>query len=1402
MPLLCGGMESKMKNVSTVKRMLALVLVLVLVIGIIQVAGLDMNNITVVPSQSDTSTTSPPAIEVTSPENDITSPPAIEIAPPEDDIISPPAIEVILPEDDVTSPPAITVSPPAIDITSGPSVTPLPLLGNLVATIFGQGTTTTFGSGSRLELGVRSSHTSGQVVTIFEQFNASTPDQGVIALRLEHGIGLWDAEGRATGAPGGNTLTWGFNVGAIESSVLQSQVTGVRWIQDPPIIQSTGNTYQPLSGTLIYTFAANTSGVTLQPMVRSDWAFSMSGRNPEAAGGMGRIHENAISVTTFTSIPGLTGSNLNTLSEDAVLDLLESTSPLSSSTLAEYALIDAPQLRIHTTAAGGYLSTYRFTPVVPQGGEWRRPMILATNFGGAVNEPVLIETAQFTMRYHIDMNVQGVRPTPGSLMTNSMISYVIVPDPAAPTTHVLMHVTFTQPVIGRLDAGAFEVWGVARVDSTPATHEAFPLFNNTNAITGNSIVTPVAGAGSPPAEGNRAGGAWQSIRAVQISQTDIIIAEATTNRLSVTNFPDANTARPAVVGDGVIIPLGRFGLRNEFADDLTNQAMRILFDCPSIGVTAAHLPAGSDGIINLHAWTNTGRMITDFSGSLTNITGDGDINNTGNIAVNFASVLDPGEYIIEIYYELAGVITPGRIWGWPLVSNPSPIWSPTFPFQYMGVVRDPDATRLPTRVIVGEFDPIIANLRADTRIRLNPPDTAPDDPQRIRDTAQFAPQLPADDITRFYYHINTSVGQFTGGLTLTGSPAFSPFSVTIERGRYFHRAPSAVTGHYVYLRVPYHQMQIDRNSISATWGSYTFSETNGNLSITHLPLTQAAPGYRVYRLALPDVTLGYWDEDWSAFPSLEVNFSIRALPHAGVATIPARDVIGIVPMNPELTVALPTSLRSSVGSSDNFTDHRIGSTTAIAGPSIGINFNISVPAELVVWLEGQVVDGGVPVGSFQNYNWTTGTYILNLIPVDGHAQLRINYRNNRPGPSSFIALVPIPEVNAIFPDINLSPQLDETDLQRDPFGFTVNLLNAVTTTHPDLTITYSTNFTTDKDCTSFVAWTGSTDPSTIRTVRIERTDLAPSEQGYVILDLGVPTGLGGDVNLSYLGQLNRYAVMFYATEFIGDGIEPRNMYRATEPVAFRMWHRVTFLYNYTGSSEPFHYIDVVHGGTITQPADPTRTNFNFLGWTTDAAGTTPFDFDTIITSTFNLYAQWEEYNIIIVEKYLTGDMADPNTIYTFHIYFYSYDEGAYTPLPAGTIFEITSTRIQNGNQITLDAYGRAIFTLQHSDTIVIEGVMVGTHVRIVEQLTVYELTYVYTVTIDLNGVAIGSNGNTGRIAVRYAPDMHFTNNNKSELPLPMGVNINNTGIVAIFVGLAAVMSTAIFAAVMRRKKLV
>ncbi|MDR2167332.1 MAG: S-layer homology domain-containing protein [Clostridiales bacterium] len=69
-------------------------------------------------------------------------------------------------------------------------------------------------------------------------------------------------------------------------------------------------------------------------------------------------------------------------------------------------------------------------------------------------------------------------------------------------------------------------------------------------------------------------------------------------------------------------------------------------------------------------------------------------------------------------------------------------------------------------------------------------------------------------------------------------------------------------------------------------------------------------------------------------------------------------------------------------------------------------------------------------------------------------------------------------------------------------------------------------------------------------------------------------------------------------------------------------HRVSFHLN-EGEGDPPPFQEVLHGGFATAPADPTRTNFNFVGWFTADDGGVEWNFATdAVTEEIFLIARW------------------------------------------------------------------------------------------------------------------------------------------------------------------------------------
>ncbi len=68
------------------------------------------------------------------------------------------------------------------------------------------------------------------------------------------------------------------------------------------------------------------------------------------------------------------------------------------------------------------------------------------------------------------------------------------------------------------------------------------------------------------------------------------------------------------------------------------------------------------------------------------------------------------------------------------------------------------------------------------------------------------------------------------------------------------------------------------------------------------------------------------------------------------------------------------------------------------------------------------------------------------------------------------------------------------------------------------------------------------------------------------------------------------------------------------------------LFDLNGKGEAYYEIqNVKHGEKAKKPAvDPEAEGYVFKTWCTDAEGTTPYNFETPVTESFNLYAKWED----------------------------------------------------------------------------------------------------------------------------------------------------------------------------------
>lgn len=72
---------------------------------------------------------------------------------------------------------------------------------------------------------------------------------------------------------------------------------------------------------------------------------------------------------------------------------------------------------------------------------------------------------------------------------------------------------------------------------------------------------------------------------------------------------------------------------------------------------------------------------------------------------------------------------------------------------------------------------------------------------------------------------------------------------------------------------------------------------------------------------------------------------------------------------------------------------------------------------------------------------------------------------------------------------------------------------------------------------------------------------------------------------------------------------------------------------------------VEEGKTATRPEDPTKTDFYFEGWYTDAALTAAYDFGTAVTADVTLYANWIDASGSVTATFYTDDTTVFKTAY-------------------------------------------------------------------------------------------------------------------------------------------------------------
>ncbi len=103
-----------------------------------------------------------------------------------------------------------------------------------------------------------------------------------------------------------------------------------------------------------------------------------------------------------------------------------------------------------------------------------------------------------------------------------------------------------------------------------------------------------------------------------------------------------------------------------------------------------------------------------------------------------------------------------------------------------------------------------------------------------------------------------------------------------------------------------------------------------------------------------------------------------------------------------------------------------------------------------------------------------------------------------------------------------------------------------------------------------------------------------------------------------------------------------------DTVIFAGWtkmHSIRFVVRNTSATNTPKAQEVVDGGKVTKPENPTANGYVFEGWFTDTAGTNAYDFNSLVTKDLILYDKWTSIKFTVVFNNMGyGPAQAPQTI--------------------------------------------------------------------------------------------------------------------------------------------------------------
>jgi len=347
-------------------------------------------------------------------------------------------------------------------------------------------------------------------------------------------------------------------------------------------------------------------------------------------------------------------------------------------------------------------------------------------------------------------------------------------------------------------------------------------------------------------------------------------------------------------------------------------------------------------------------------------------------------------------------------------------------------------------------------------------------------------------------------------------------------------AEYGVQGYYVYLRSPAGILNIERNSIIATWSGNTYREAQGNLVIDELT---DSTNSKVYRLRLVEPILGRYNSNMAPFPVFNVGMDISVPSTAPQTSVLLQDLFMASTISEELYPHVGNNNGRVLTDAFYIGDSRTMPGMVVTRPNNTHIVHIVPEPDMQVSTAVRQTLLGVS-SPWQTYNWDTGNTIVNVNP-QAEVEYRVTLANRTGMPvDNFYTLIPIPKAG-------LSADGGSGLLQQSPFGWSLTVAEQPEMDHSaNYEVLFSEQYALEATTADFEPW-GVIPPENIRTVMLRNEEPIPIDSE---VELIIPLELGADVDLANdCRSINAWSAMVFRSIL---GVVSN--YTVSDPAAVRL----------------------------------------------------------------------------------------------------------------------------------------------------------------------------------------------------------------------------------------------------------